>query len=161
MHLLLAVALLLNTQIIDRLAAVVAGQPITLSDVNAALELHLVDVPANAPDRTGAALQKLIDRSLMLTEVDRFQPPEPDPSEIASRVSALRQQAGSDAAFARTLDVAAMTLDRLRRFIRDDLRIATYLNQRFGDAPQRAQAVAAWVDELRRRSEITVLYHRS
>jgi hypothetical protein len=161
MHVLLAAALLLNAQIIDRLAAVVAGQPITLSDVNAALELRLVDVPRNAPDRTEAALQKLIDRSLMLTEVDRFQPPEPDPAEITSRVDARRQQAGSDAAFARNLDVAGMTLDRLRRFIRDDLRIGTYLNQRFGDSPQRAQALAAWIDELRRRSEITILYHPS
>lgn len=160
MHLLLAAALLANaSQTIDRLAAVVAGHPITLSDVNAALQFHLVDVPQDAPDRTDAALQKLIDRTLMLTEVERFQPPEPDPSEIAKRVDALRQQAGSDAAFTRELEVVGMTLDQLRRFVRDDLRIATYLNQRFGDAPQRAQSVAAWVGELRRRNEVTVLLH--
>lgn len=159
MHFLLAAALLLNAQTIDRLAAVVGGQPITLSDVNAALEFHLVDVPANAPNRVDAALQKLIDRSLMLTEVDRFQPPEPDPGEISTRIDALRQRAGSDTAFTRELDLVGMTLDRLRRFIRDDLRIQTYLNQRFGDSPQRADAVAAWVGELRRRNEVTVLDH--
>ena len=159
MHLLLAGALLLNPQIIDRLAAVVAGQPITLSDVDAALEFHLVDVPADEPNRTAAALQKLIDRSLILTEVDRFQPPAPDPGEITSRVAAIRQQAGSAAAFARKLAVVGMTEDQLQRFIRDDLRTTTYLNQRFGDSPARAQAVAAWVSELRRRNEVTVLYH--
>lgn len=161
MHLFLALALLLSPQTIDRLAAAVAGQPITLSDVNAALEFHLVDVPQNAPDRQEAALQKLIDRTLMLTEVNRFQPPEPDAVEITIRVDALRQQAGSDAAFARELDVAGMTLDDLRRFIRDDLRIATYLNQRFGDSPQRAQAIATWTSELRRRNQITILYRGS
>lgn len=162
MHLLLAAALLVNaSQTIDRLAAVVAGQPITLSDVNAALAFHLVDVPRDAPNRTDAALQKLIDRTLMLTEVDRFQPPEPDPAEITSRMDALRQQAGSDAAFTHELEIAGMTADRLRRFIRDDLRTATYLNQRFGDSPQRAQAVAAWIGDLRRRNEVTILLHSS
>lgn len=150
-----------GAQIIDRLAAVAAGQPITLSDVNAALEFHLVNVPPDAPNRTQAALQKLIDRSLMLIEVDRFQPPEPEPVEITIRVDALRKQAGSPLAFSRELDLVGMTLDQLRRFIRDDLRITTYLNQRFGDTPQRAPAVAAWVSELRRRNEVTVLYPSS
>lgn len=161
MHLLLTAVLLVNaSQTIDRLAAVVGGQPITLSDVNAALQFHLVDVPQDAPNRVDAALQKLIDRTLMLTEVDRFQPPEPDPAEVTSRMDALRRQAGSEAAFTHELDVVGMTQDRLRRFIRDDLRTATYLNQRFGDSPQRAQSVAAWIGELRRRNAVTVLIAR-
>lgn len=161
MHLLLTAVLLVNaSQTIDRLAAVVGGQPITLSDVNAALQFHLVDVPQDAPNRVDAALQKLIDRTLMLTEVDRFQPPEPDPAEVTSRMDALRRKAGSEAAFTHELDVVGMTQDRLRRFIRDDLRTATYLNQRFGDSPQRAQSVAAWIGELRRRNAVTVLIAR-
>ena len=167
MHLVVVAALLLNPflgatspQVIDRLAAIVAGQPITLSDVNAALEFHLVDVPQDAPNRREAAVQKLVDRALMLAEVDRFQPPEPDPAEITSRVDALRRQAGSDAAFTREMEVDGMTQDRLRRFIRDDLRISTYLNQRFGDSPTRAQSVAAWVGDLRRRNEVTILLPR-
>lgn len=161
MYWLLSLTLLMTPQIIDRLAAVVEGQPITLSDVNAAMAFHLVDVRPDAPNRPDAVLQQLIDRSLTLREVDRFQPPEPAPVEITTRLDALRTQAGSPAAFERELDVVGMTIDQLRRFIRDDLRIAMYLNQRFGDSPQRAQAVATWVTELRRRSEVTVLYHPS
>ena len=53
------------------------------------------------------------------------------------------------------------TRDRLRRYIRDDLRIATYKNQRFGAAgtsQDRDTAITNWVAELRRRAEITVPY---
>lgn len=143
---------------IDRLVAVVGGQPITLSEVNAALQFGLVDVPPNAPDRVRAALDQLVQRSLILSEVDRYQPPEPEPVEITIRMDQLEQRAGSVQAFDRALAVTGTTRDELRRFIRDDLRISTYLNQRFGDTPERAKAIADWVAELRRRAEITVLY---
>ena len=142
---------------IDRLMAVVGGQPITLSDVNAALEFRLVDVPPNAPDRARAALDKLIERSLVLAEVERYQPPEPAPVEITIKMDELQQRAGSPEAFERALAVTGTTRDELRRFIRDDLRIATYLNQRFGDTPERPKAIADWIAELRRRAEVTVL----
>jgi hypothetical protein len=143
---------------IDRLMAVVGNQTITLSDVNAALQFQLVDVPPNAPDRVRAALDKLIQRSLILGEVERYQPPEPEPVEITIRMDQLQQRAGSAQAFDRALAVTGTTRDELRRYIRDDLRIATYLNQRFGDTPERAKAIADWVVELRRRAEVTVLY---
>jgi len=106
-------------------------------------------------------LDRLIDRSLMLTEVDRFQPPEPDPIEITVRVDAMQQRAGSAAAFAQELAVTGMTRDQLRRFVRDSLRTTTYINQRFGsilDPTERAAAIAAWTADLRRRAQVTVLY---
>ena len=56
-----------------------------------------------------------------------------------------------------------MTRERLRRLIRDDLRIETYLNQRFGTNPnlvERSSAIASWIAELRRRADVTVLYGR-
>lgn len=143
---------------IDRLMAVVGGQPITLSDVNAALQFGLVDVPPNAPDRVRAALDRLIERSLILAEVERYQPPEPEPVEITIRMDQLQQRAGSAGAFDRALAITGTTRDELRRYIRDDLRIATYLNQRFGDTPERPKAIADWLAELRRRAEVTVLY---
>ena len=141
--------------------AVVGGQPITLSDVNAALQFHLVEPPAGTRDPLGYALERLVDRSLVLTEVDRFQPPEPDPVEITIRVDELERRAGSAAAFEKALAVTGTTREQLRRSIRDDLRTVTYINQRFGAniAPgERDTAVAAWVAELRRRAEITMQY---
>ena len=147
--------------VIDRIMAVVSGQPVMLSDVSAATEFHLVDVPAGTADVTAYVLRQLIRRRLMLSEVDRLQPPQPDEIEITIRVDAMERQAGSAAAFDRELAVTGITRDQLRRFIRDDLRIRTYLLERFGaDRPEAefTAAVDAWVADLRRRTEVTVLY---
>ena len=150
-----------RAEIIDRIMAVVGGQPITLSDVNAALVFQLVQPPAGSADPLASVLDRLIDRNLMLAEVDRFQPPEPAPVEISLRIDELEQRAGSPAAFAQALAVTGTTRDQLRRHIRDDLRMATYLNQRFGTNPglaDRVSAIAAWTAELRRRAEVIVQY---
>lgn len=160
--LLLAVALQQQSPlVIDRIMAVVATQPIMLSDVTAAQQFHLVEVLAGTPDPTVYVLRQLIRRTLILMEVDRQQPPPPDEIEITIRVDAMEKQAGSPAAFDRALALTGMTRDQLRRFIRDDLRIRTYLLERFGadrpDAEFKA-AVDAWVAELRRRTQVTVLY---
>ena len=63
-------------EIIDRMMAVVAGDLIMMSDVAAAVEFGLVP-PAPAADVTRTVLSQLIDRSLMLAEVERYAPPEP------------------------------------------------------------------------------------
>jgi parvulin-like peptidyl-prolyl isomerase len=159
--LLLALTGAIGADVIDRIMAVVGGQPITLSDVNAALQFRLVEPPPGTRDPLAFAMDRLVDRTLMLAEVDRFQPPEPDPVEITIRLDQIERAAGSIEAFERSLQVTGSTRDRLRRFIRDDLRIQTYKNQRFGVAVSSADrdtAIAAWVAELRRRAEITVPY---
>jgi hypothetical protein len=145
-----------RAEIIDRIMAVVGGRPITLSDVTAALQFQLVEPPPGTTDPAAYAAERLIERTLILAEVERFQPPEPDPIEITIRVDALERLAGSTAAFDKRLAVTGMTRDQLRRHIRDDLRITTYLNQRFGGNDQQA-AVRRWVAELRKRTEVTVL----
>jgi len=150
-----------RAEVIDRIMAVVGGQPITLSDVNAALLFHFVEPPAGTRDPLAHALDRLIDRTLVLGEVDRFQPPEPAPVEIALRVTELEQRAGSPEAFAKSLEVTGLAQVQLQRQIRDDLRITTYLNQRFGtnlDAPERATAIAGWIAEIRRRADVIVQY---
>jgi len=156
----LAGSRLLHADVIDRIMAVVGGQPITLSDVTAALQFRLVEPPSGTPDAVAYGVNRLIERTLILAEVERFQPPEPDPSEITTRVDALERRAGSAAAFDTQLAMTGMTRERLRRHIRDDLRITTYTNQRFGaNTPpaERDIAIKSWVSELRRRAVVTVL----
>lgn len=149
-----------HADVIDRIMAVVGGQTVTLSDVTAALQFHLVEPPPGTPDPVPYAVERLIERTLILAEVERFQPPEPDPVEMTTRIDALERRAGSAAAFDTLLAMTGMTRDRLRRHIRDDLRITTYSNQRFGaNTPpaEREAAIKSWVSELRRRAEVTVL----
>ena len=148
-----------KADVIDRLMAVVDGRPILLSDVTAALQFHLVEVPAGTTDPTAYTVDRLIERRLVLAEVERFQPPEPDPIEITIRIDALERVA-STAGFEKLLAVTGMTREQLRRYIRDDLRITTYLNQRFGATTEpatRDKAIKTWAGELRRRASVTVL----
>ena len=146
-----------HAQVIDRIMAVVNGQTITLSDVNAAIEFGLIAPPAGTEDPLAFALDRLIERMLILAEVERFQPPEPDPIEITIRLDAIEKQLGP-AGFARTLKVTGSVREDLQRFIRNDLRMATYLNQRFGDVAERPAAIATWIAQLRRRADVTLQY---
>jgi hypothetical protein len=65
-----------RAEVIDRVLAVVDTQIITLSDVRAAVRFALVPQDV-AVDPIAAVMQRLIDRRLMLAEVDRYAPPEP------------------------------------------------------------------------------------
>jgi len=158
---LVALLILTPADVIDRIMAVVDTQPVTLSDVAAARQLDLVAVPAGTTDPTGFVLDRLIDRSLMLVEVERFQPPDPAPSEITGQMDRLQARFGSAGAFEKALAMTGTTREQVQRFIRDTLRMQIYVNQRFGtllDPVEREESIRAWVGELRRRAQITVLY---
>jgi hypothetical protein len=115
-------------QLLDRVVATVNGSPITLTDVNAAVGLGL------AQGEMAAARLQLIDRQLMLGEVARFAPPEPDAATVDKEVAALKAHAGTNLAAL----MAATGLDdqRIRDLARDTVRIRAYVDQRFGTAVQ-------------------------
>ena len=147
-------------EVIDRIMAVVSARPIMLSDVTAARQFGLIQAPPGTADANAYTLDRLIDRTLILVEVERFQPPEPDPLEITRRMDELERRLGSAAVLDKALRVVGMTGDQLRRYFRDDLRIATYLNQRFGATTaetERQALIKTWTSELRKRADVTVL----
>jgi hypothetical protein len=132
---LIGVLLVPSVQLIDRILAVVSGDPITLSDVTAAMTLGLVRAPAG-DDRSQAALNALIDRRLQLMEVNRYVPPEPAEAAIDARVGEVRARFDTDVAFNAALVETGVTLAQLRARVRDNLRIEGYIQQRFGAAFQ-------------------------
>src|SRR6267378_4134529 len=83
-----------SAETIDRVLAVVAGQLITLTDVTAARDLGLQSAD-NAADPVRAILSKLIDRELILAEVDRYAPPEPTADAIDREVERIRARFSS------------------------------------------------------------------
>jgi hypothetical protein len=119
----------LRAEIIDRILAVVDGAIIMQSDVAVAVRLGLVP-SGTGPDVTAAALDRLIERQLILSEVDRYAPPDPPEAEIERHVSDIRLRAGTQ--FDAVLLLGGIDLEQLRREVRDDLRIDAYLQQRFG-----------------------------
>ncbi len=122
-------------EVIDRVLAVAAGEVITLSDGRGAIELGLV-APAGTTEPLAEAIERLVDRELILAEVERYPPPEPDPAAVELRVELIRESFTAPEAFARALEVAGMSEQRLRDLLRGDLRIQAYLEQRFGSAAQ-------------------------
>ena len=147
-------------EIIDRVLAIVSGDVITLSDVVAAQELGFV-APASSggdpSDATREVLTALIERALVLAEVERYAPPEPAPVEIDRRIRAIHARFPTLQAFEAALTRAGLEDTHLRERLRQDLRIEAYLGERFA-ALSRDALVRDWIAGLRRRSDIVDLY---
>jgi hypothetical protein len=142
---------------IDRVLAVVAGQVILLTDVSAARELGLQ--PVQGPDPVRAVLSKLIDRQLMLVEVDRYSPPEPTAASIDQAAAEVRARFATGEAYEAELARCGIDEQHLRETLRQDLRIRAYLEQRFPAAdPRRESLIEEWVASLRRRGDVVDLY---
>jgi hypothetical protein len=185
-------------QIIDRVLAVVGGRIITLSDARAAVELGLVPIGGSAAPLADA-LDQLVDRRLMLAEIERYAPPEPTAAAIDEALATVRRRFDREQAFDEALTRAGVPREELRRALRDTLRIEAYQRQRFGAMLQpadedlvrhyrehpdaftvdgtprpfeavrdevrarvvearRAALVEEWLDGLRRRGDVVVLY---
>jgi hypothetical protein len=121
--------------VLDRVVARVGGNPITLTDVRAAIRLGIVE-PVPGVDPTLFALRELIERRLVLAEVARFAPPEPNPAALNAAVNELKVRVGSAQALADLEKSTGYGEERIREVARDTLRIQSYLNQRFGSSVQ-------------------------
>lgn len=189
---------ILHAEVIDRILATVGGGLVLQSDAVAAVRLGFVEVPAQR-DPLQWTMDRLIERRLMLIEVDRYGPPEPALAEIDRRIHAIDERIGSGKRLDEIMRETGLTVDQLRVYVRDDLRIDDYIQQRFGATFQpteddivryyqqnpaqftkdgkllpfgqarpdahaaviarlRAAAVREWVANLRRRTEVNVLY---
>lgn len=146
-------------EVIERVLAVAGGDVITLSDVRAALELGRVQRSADV-DPTRTVVSQLIDRALVLAEVDRFAPPEPSALAIEAAVEGVVARFSSRAEFDATLGRLGIDERSVHELLREDLRIRAYLDQRFvAQTPDEQQSmVAEWIAGLRRRSEVIDLY---
>jgi hypothetical protein len=145
------------SELVERTLAIVGGNAITLSDVRAAMALGLVPQAADV----NAATEALVERALKLREVERYAPPEPDAARIDARLAGIRERLGTAQVDA-VLAASGITEARFRSWVRDDLRIATYVDQRFAaDGPERRESlIADWVADLRRRTPIVELWRR-
>jgi hypothetical protein len=153
-------ATIASAETIDRVLAVVSGDVILLSDVTAARALKLVSVE-DSRDPTRDALSKLIERELILAEVDRYAPPEPDATAIDREMDTVRSRFASPEAFEAVLSRSGLDEGHLRETLRQELRVRSYLEQRFTvSSPSEAeiqQYYAGHQSEFRRAGEVVSL----
>ena len=104
-----------------------------LSDVRVVLALGLIE-PDRAPDPIPGVTRQLVDRELVLREVQRYAPAAPAESAVEARLEEIRKRFADAAAFGRVVDRHGFGEERLKAWIRDDLRTQAYLAQRFASA---------------------------
>jgi len=115
---------------IDRVLAVVDGAVVTLSDVQASIALGLVR-PQPGTDPVRQALDREIERHLMLNEVERYSAPEPEAEYVDLRLASIRARFATPDAFEAVLTRGGLDVVSLRARLRDDLRIEQYMRDRF------------------------------
>jgi hypothetical protein len=150
---------LVAQELLDRVLARVNGEPITLTDARAAIVLGIVE-SVEGVDPIVSALPQLVERRLVLAEVARFAPPEPDFSSLNGQVNAIKARVGSPERLAELETTTGVGETQIREVARDDLRIRAYLNQRFGSSVQATDEDAAayyraHLDEFRVNGELT------
>jgi hypothetical protein len=129
----LPVAAATQAVVIDRLVAVVSGQPIMASDLRAARALGLVPQAVTLDDAT--LVDRLVVRELMRAEVERFSTTMTDVDRgVAVRADATGRtaRAGGEAGLA----ALGLSPGRLLAWLEDDVRIEHYMRQRFDAAAQ-------------------------
>ena len=120
-------------QLLDRVVARVGTTPIMLTDVTAARGLGLVDNAVEG-SREAEAIEQLIDRQLVLAEVERFSQPAPVDDAVEDEAARLRARAGDG--LNRLMLETGLDDQSIRDMARDNLRIRDHLNQRFGETVQ-------------------------
>ena len=146
-------------QLLDRVLAVVGGQVILLSDVRLFLETGLVEA-SGAADPIPAALERLIERRLILDEAARFVVEDPLPGEVDARMRRIERQVGGAGALDAALAATGYTTRDLEQVVQDDLRIERYLALRFpppaqpSDVSTRQALIDDWLVSLPARAAV-------
>lgn len=119
--------------LLDRVVARVGSVAITETDVRAAAALGLINLPPGA-DVIADGTRAMIDRQLILQEVNRVAPPAAADAAVDEAVAAMKARVGAQY---QSLTLSTGLDDqRLRELARESLRIQAYLQQRFGTTAQ-------------------------
>ena len=149
------VAVIAQAVTLDRILAIVNGQVITHSDVRAFIDLRLVDIQ-DGPVPEVEMLNFLIERRVVLDEVNRFVITEPTSVAVDRRLDLLLNQLPDGLELNLVLDRVGLTVGDLRQLLADEIRREVYLVDRFGVTgdERRQVAEADWVAELVRRAQV-------
>ena len=126
--------MLAQTERLDRILAVVAEQLVMQSDVRAFIDLQLVDIDVGSDELEAVVLTHLIERLLVLEEVDRYVVADPPPASVERRLDEVSARFPTAEAFASTLERVGFSLDDLRQVLKDNVRRDAYLSDRFAAA---------------------------
>ena len=119
--------------VVDRIAAIVDREVITLSEVNQVVALRIF--ARNAGEDEDAYRKRVLDamiaQSLRFRDVERFGSEDVSRDAIEARLLEVRKRFPSDAAFDAALKTTELTLDEVRTIIKRQLQVEAYIEERF------------------------------
>lgn len=118
---------------IDRIAAVVDRQVLTVSEVSQMVALRFFPRAANTSedDYRHDVLEALIAQALRFRDVERFGAADIPKDSIETRLREIEGRFASPAEFAAAVQRAELTLDDVRALVKRQLQVEAYIQERF------------------------------
>jgi len=131
--LLLLAALPAGAATIDRVAALIDRQVLTVSEVSQMVELRFFARKAGQSDDDYRhdVLDALIAQALRLRDVERFGPQEISKDAIEARLAEIAHRFPTPAAFNEAVAGAELTADEVRALVKRELQVEAYIQERF------------------------------
>ncbi|MGZ8852774.1 MAG: SurA N-terminal domain-containing protein [Thermoanaerobaculia bacterium] len=128
-----AVALPVSAVTVDRVAAVIDRQVITVSEVSQMVETRFFPRAARLSDDDyrRAVLENLIAQALRYRDVERFGAQDISRDSIEARLKEIQARFASEAEFLATLGRAELTADEFRALIKRQLQVEAHIQERF------------------------------
>lgn len=117
---------------VDRIAAVVDRQVLTVSEITQMVEIRFF--PRLAEDEDGhrrEVLDALIAQALRLRDVERFGAQDIPADTIEARLLDIQRRFPSEADFVAAVTRAELTLDEVRALVKRQLQVEAYVQERF------------------------------
>ena len=117
---------------VDRIAAVVDAQVITVSEIAQMMEIRFFPrLAANEDEHRREVLDALIAQALRFRDVERFGAQDIPPDTIEARFRETRGRFPSEADFLAALARAELTPDEVRALAKRQLQVEAYIQERF------------------------------
>jgi hypothetical protein len=117
---------------VDRIAAVIDQQVVTVSEIAQMVELRFFPrLASNEDDHRREVLDALIAQALRYRDVERFGAQDIPPDTIEARLVEIRKRFASEAEFNAALARTELTLDEVRALAKRQLQVEAYIQERF------------------------------
>src|ERR1700681_4425362 len=119
--------------VVDRIAALVDQQVITLSEVSQMAEIRFFPRQAgqNDDDYRHSILESLIAQALRYRDVERFGAEDIPKDSIEARLLDIQKRFASPAEFTAAQQRVELTLDEVRALVKRQLQVEAYIQERF------------------------------
>ena len=139
---------------LDRTLERIYDSVVTTSDVR---QVRILKLAEGGADTDAVAQTTIENRLLIMRELARGTVQEPAPERIAEKREAWRKTWPASTDIPALLARAGMSTQALDGWFRDELRIEAYLAERFPQTAdsRRAERINAWINDLRRRANLS------